>query len=1305
MKINLFYSWQVTTLEKYNKDFIHTCLLEATGQLKETPEFSGIDFTIIDSVREEPGSPPVSGTIADRLIPTCDIFIADFSVGNFLAPEIREQVEKLTGKKHKPFLNNNVLWENGIAYRSLGPERIICLLNKTYGSPTIEPENLPFDVRHLRFPIEYEYSADNEEQLAAIQAALVAELFRTIRLTTLYALQHRKSLYAPLVGWQQWEEQIDPTVGFYRNEAIDLLDQQLKQAIQAGASSIRLLGLSGLGKTRILLELFRPALPSSEPTVTFSSRVLYLDCNHQPESVHAELRDKLVTGGEERIVVLDNCPAEIHRAWLPVVHKARNQLFLITIDSNPEEFHKSRIDGVEYLMLSKFDLSTVVDELLAAETTLVGPENVPKIKEFAQGIPLMAVLIVNGLKSGEQFVGKLNDKALLDKLLGVKGQDVRWRVILRTYALFSYLGVEGELRSQVEFVATNEAITALDGKPAVLLREFDEVRVHYLKREIFEQRGRLVGLRPFPLALYLAQEWLEVCPSAQLAQVLDELGRRPEPDGRQLTAALAEQMRHLGYDDRALVIVEKLVGPGGPFDNAKVLNTEPGSRLFRSFVEVNPIAVADNLWRQLAAVPKAELLALDKGRRNLVWVLEKLCFDRRTFAIGSRLLYTFAIAENETWANNATGQLLQLFGILLAGTEANLTERWQVIEWGLARQQEEYDALALRAMRAGLAFGHFSRFNGAETQGGKTLVDYEPEEVEITQYWTRIIEQLQDFAIHKPAYAEQASRILLDSLRGICRAGRAHLLLPTLELLAGQRHFDWPEALRALQQTRRFEQATLPAADLASLDRLLHQLDKSHASFLNSYLGLQTAIYLSEEENPGARHREQIIRLANEFINQGLDWAGNLPALYQQPQPYSYYFGQRLYQLTRTDETLVEKFVALSLASLRGEEPARRDRALLAGFLAEAPHPFRSAFYQRLLNDAELRCQLFYFVATDAAGKQYLPLLHQLVTAGSCSVGEFAALKYSDWLEQLPASQLTELAEQLFVYEKEGYALVLDVYFSLAYRHEELRPALLPVLETSVCGLGIAPVIAGRHEAYQGMLAISWLLQDGIRHKFAQAVNRAFIAAISLENSYHLDNNVQRIYELLLQKHFTAVWPELGAALLGQQEEYIKFYGLKHILGSGIGRTSRSVGVLMAGDMKAIFAWCRANQPLAPARLAELVPVFADQEYSGPSYSHPAEPEIETEAKQPRLKDWHPAARRLLDEFGELPGVLSGLSINLGNYSWTGSLVPLLKARHRLFHALLDHPLQAVAAWARLNVQQLAVEIAGEQTRDDEPYY
>lgn len=71
-------------------------------------------------------------------------------------------------------------------------------------------------------------------------------------------------------------------------------------------------------------------------------------------------------------------------------------------------------------------------------------------------------------------------------------------------------------------------------------------------------------------------------------------------------------------------------------------------------------------------------------------------------------------------------------------------------------------------------------------------------------------------------------------------------------------------------------------------------------------------------------------------------------------------------------------------------------------------------------------------------------------------------------------------------------------------------------------------------------------------------------------------------------------------------------------------------------------------------------------------------------------------AQQLLDEFGELPEVLSSLRANMGNYSWIGSLMPLLKARYRLFHTLLNHPVSTVVGWARLNLQQLEAEIKGE---------
>src|SRR5690606_38997507 len=103
---------------------------------------------------------------------------------------------------------------------------------------------------------------------------------------------------------------------------------------------------------------------------------------------------------------------------------------------------------------------------------------------------------------------------------------------------------------------------------------------------------------------------------------------------------------------------------------------------------------------------------------------------------------------------------------------------------------------------------------------------------------------------------------------------------------------------------------------------------------------------------------------------------------------------------------------------------------------------------------------------------------------------------------------------------------------------------------------------------------------------------------------------------------------------LSTDEEYCKFYGLKHILGSSIGGIGRNVGVLFDGKVDSIFEWCRANRDLAPSRLAELVPIFDNNSTIGVK--------------------WHPISRQLLNEFGDIQQVLDHLGANMGTYSWTG---------------------------------------------------
>ena len=1277
MKLKIFFSWQMTTDSKYNKYFILDCIKKSVKKLKNKPELNGVEFIIQEGITGESGSVQVASKIADDRIPNCDIFIADLSVVNHING-FNRFVRKYTGDKYKPFQNNNVLYEYGIAYEAIGEQKIIGILNNSYGSPNENPDNIPFDLKHLRFPLEYKYSSKFQDKEKA-QTQLISGLVGALKETAIFALQNQKNKYNPLLVWKDWESLTNTTQKYYDSEFINLITTQIKNGAKKTNESIRLIGLSGLGKTRILLEAFRTT--ETEESINVNSKVLYLNCNYHSNTDYQTLFAKLTKEKENRIVILDNCSKALHRQLLHFIHNDNNLISLITIDSNPEELEQDRINGVNYILIKKEDLSDVVEKILIEDISILGKDNVEKIKEFSQGIPLMAALIGQSIKNGEKFIGKLDDKELLDKLLGEKGQNERFRTILKSCSIFNYFGIKDELNSQIEFIATDKNITSLTGDNQVIINEFHDTCTHFLKREIFERKGRLIGLRPFPLAMSLAQEWLEPCTPERLLNVITNISNLEEPDRKNLSEAMAEQMKYLGYSDKAVLIIEKIVGPESPFDNAEVLNSELGSRLFRSFVEVNPIAVSDNLTRIFSTKSKEELLEIEDGRRNLVWVLEKLCFDKRTFNKGAKLLFGFAIAENETWSNNATGQFLSLFKIILAGTESNLQERWAIIEWGLSTKNEEYLNLAIKAMKSGLSYGHFSRMGGPENQGSKKLIDYQPNLDEVKEYWTNILIKLTSIVKSDNNHSKFASDTIANSIRSICNARFGDVIIPIVEDISSYKKYDWDEGLKGLKYARKYEKGLLSEKSIENINTLIESLTKT--DFETRYKTISSSYHLDNDESYSSEKvKDAIVNLADEFITDEIPWESHFSIFYTSQQVYSYHFGNRIYELISSDTTKVDKFIELSINKVAELKKEERNLTVLGGFISKSNSKIKESFYRTLSKNEELNYLLFYFISIDNEGKKYFNLLFELIDNGKCEIVNFNVFNYSNSLNHCNLDELTEFSEKLFEYGNEGYSIAFDSFFSLGYNNEELKIKLTPIFKKCIFKLGAN--IKGRRDNYRWADTICSILSSTDESELAVFINNSIIETISWENSYHLDYNVQNIYSILMKIHFASIWPNLSKALLSKDEDYIKFYGLKHILGSRIGGIGRSVGILFEGDVELIFNWCKINQPLAPSRLAELVPIYGD---NNNNYS-----------------EWHPFAKRLIDEFGDNEEVLSHLSSNMGTYSWTGSVVPLLEAKKELFKIIENHSIKLVSDWATKSLSYTNERIKKEKNKDEEMY-
>lgn len=166
----VFYSWQDDIPSKDCRSFIEQALAKAISQLAR-------DLSIDEAVRQEglamdkdtagvAGSPPIVDTIF-RKIDAAAAFLADVTfVGT-----------RLDGR---PTPNPNVLLEYGWALKSRGYSRIICVMNEAYGEPS--DETLPFNMKHLRWPIRYNLpNGADEEARTAARSQLVGDLKSALR--------------------------------------------------------------------------------------------------------------------------------------------------------------------------------------------------------------------------------------------------------------------------------------------------------------------------------------------------------------------------------------------------------------------------------------------------------------------------------------------------------------------------------------------------------------------------------------------------------------------------------------------------------------------------------------------------------------------------------------------------------------------------------------------------------------------------------------------------------------------------------------------------------------------------------------------------------------------------------------------------------------------------------------------------------------------------------------------------------------------------------------------------------------------
>lgn len=1267
MSFKIFYSWQSDTPKTENMNFIQDCLRDAIKKLKTKFKQDEQEFYLDRDTKGTPGYPNIPETISKK-IGMCDVFIGDLTF--------------VIASKTKKYSSNNVTTELGSALSEISEERVIVVMNTAYGTP----DELPFDISQRRFPITYHLpeTATKEERLKVAQD-LSANLYTALKLVFETEQERQKKEMHPFDTWNTWDKEFSQRFKFEKTEYTEEIFNSIREQLKSPSPIVRLLGLSGLGKTNLVLEYFRSAGEDSDAANT--SMVLYANMNNCDQREVLAKAKELFRKGENKVIILDNCPMDFHQEMQKLIDNKDSKLRLITISPEPDE-QKQEIDISGKTLVIKLDsvkFKPVVRALLEKNFQELSPEDRELIVEYSNGLPFFAVLMADNPEATRVKPGTLTTSNILQKILGTFYTDPEKKKILMACAIFARFGVRDEYEDQQKGIALSRELCDIEENDDELrVRKFQKTCREMMERQLLENSGFSVVFRPTPLALRLAEEWWENCTTAKFLEIIKVL------EEYKLVESFCQQFRYLTHVQYAKEIVGKLCE--GVFSTAGVLNTEVGSRLFRSFVNVNPTACALALDRAFGHMTKEELLEIKSGRRNLVWALEQLCFRAEAFEKSIFTLAAFATAENENISNNSRQQFLQLFHIRLPGTEVNLEKRWNVIAT-LLEIDRDYRDLAISAASRALKTDNFRRSVGAEEEYSQHPKDYQPSAKEITDYWTNAINLLFQEAVADGPDSEDAKDTLLQRLYGICENGLGKLVIPKIEKLYDLGKLDW-RVIRPKIQLIIGHNRIYDLEAIGELKRLLAKItpDNFDANFEMFVRNPTSEDYFRTKTEDGKKDfiPKKVVEVATQFASDKNGWENAIPQFVSGHIAEGLLFGNTIGKLITSEEE-VELFLDLFLVNLKKENAQQKNLSVLFGFLlsGEEKKSIAQQVYDRIYADEELYPLAIHLAQRIELPYQKLERLIEDIKIGKLRSVDFLNFKYGWGFMHLPEGQFYTLMDSLSNADSHGKAVAFVLCYTWSYNDPEKWQMLSGLLKhlIKIASIEIIQFEFENSIEYYWSETVNKLLKGTNDNDFASYISYLVIEICNKgEGFYRIDNELHQLIKLLLEEYFDVFWETIKTVFDNPIAYDSAIFYLTTVIQARFDYSRQTVGLLFGVDeprVNLVMDWLKAQPVNTALYFARIIPIH----------------NLNTGAKT-----FDPIALELIDVFGDSNKFLDEISAKLGSYSWVGSVVHKLEDEMQMFKSILDHKNANVRTWAKSQISSIERRIDWERSMEEERF-
>jgi len=423
-------------------------------------------------------------------------------------------------------------------------------------------------------------------------------------------------------------------------------------------------------------------------------------------------------------------------------------------------------------------------------------------------------------------------------------------------ALFEKVGYKGDLSVEAKWVSEWMNINWLD---------FQEIVREQKQRGIIQGEHYLY-VTPFLLAVHLVREWWETYGNElNFEQFIDGM---PDEFRHDLMLRFFVRIPYISTTEPGRQLVKKLLSERGLFADGSLLKTKLGAEFFLKLTEADPETALICLKRTIGTWNKDELLNFTTGWREVVWALEKIAVWKNLFADAARLLLVLGEAENEAYANNASGVFAGLFSPgpgQVAPTEASPEERFPILVEALSCGSMERKKLALRAFDCALQSGHFSRMVGAEYQGGRKPPElWQPKTYgELFDAYRRVWQYLEENLEKLPEeIRKDAVRILLNNARGLVSIRNlSEMVMNTLKNLAANSCIDKEEILSVVISILHYDGKEMPPEERQEWITFRDNLTgASYSELLRRFVGMDLLEDYFDEDGNRTNQAELKIR-------------------------------------------------------------------------------------------------------------------------------------------------------------------------------------------------------------------------------------------------------------------------------------------------------------------------------------------------------------------------------------------------------------------------------------------------------------